>query len=642
VSKRSPRERAGKVEAGDELPRGRADGNFLIVLFLGAGFLFFLFFVFRVAFPSHAVVPYSVVLSELRRQNVAKIEATGHSLAITLKAAIGVSTGTGTVETVRVRAEHPSFATNDQAFLEMVDQQGVELTVVRDDGNWYGLVVLVAAPLALLMLFWIYMSNRNREDLGGIFNIGRSKARAYDAVHRTGVTFEDVAGLEAVRGEVSEIVEFLKTPEKFTRLGGRMPKGILLTGPPGSGKTLLAKALAGEAGVPFFSISGSEFIEMFVGVGASRVRDLFARAVASAPAIVFIDEIDAVGRTRGTGLGRAHDEREQTLNQMLSEMDGFDPHLGVVVVAATNRPDVLDPALLRPGRFDRQLVIPLPERAGRAKILAIHARGKPLGPDVDLAEVARGTPGFSGADLANVVNEAAIQAAREGRDLIGRADFDEARDKAMMGTARPDLVRSEKDRRRVALHEAGHALLARILPHADPVHKVSIIPRGRALGVTQQLPDEDRTNLTRAYLLDSLTMLLGGRAAEDLDDPATVSTGAEHDFERTAHLARRMVARWGMSPRIGPLSFDTEIEHPFLGLEVQQHRNFSDATARAIDEEVARVVRWCYARATRHLAANRATLDALVEALLADESLERERFLALCEGARLAEDPTFE
>jgi len=481
-------------------------------------------------------------------------------------------------------------------------------------------------PLIIIIGFFIWSARRAQRQMGGVFGFGRTQARQYNA-EKPSITFSDVAGQEAAKSELVEIVDFLKEPDKYIALGARIPRGVLLIGPPGTGKTLLARAVAGEASVAFFSIAASEFVEMFVGVGASRVRDLFSKAKAAAPAIVFIDEIDAVGRQRGAGLGGGNDEREQTLNQMLSEMDGFDQTETVIVMAATNRPDVLDPALLRPGRFDRQVTVGLPDRAGREDILKVHVRGKPLGSDVDLRAIAQMTIGFSGADIANLANEAALTAARGSKKQITRGDFTEAFERIVLGTQSPPLS-NEKERRVVAYHEAGHALVAALTPGADPAYKVTIVPRGQALGVTAFLPEEERRNLPRAYLLGQLRVLLGGRAAEQIvfDD---VTTGASNDLQRVTSLARRMVAQFGMSDLMGQLNFGEDERQPFLGYSMSQGRSYSEETAARIDSEVRRLVDHAYEETVMALTANRDKLDALANELLVNEIVEKERVMEI-------------
>jgi cell division protease FtsH len=499
-----------------------------------------------------------------------------------------------------------------------------------DDSPWYMSMLVSWFPMLLLIGVWIFFMRQMQMGGGKAMSFGKSRARLMTEPGGRRITFEDVAGVEEAKEELAEIIEFLRDPRKFTRLGGRIPKGVLLVGSPGTGKTLLARAIAGEAGVPFFSISGSDFVEMFVGVGASRVRDLFLQGKKNAPCIIFIDEIDAVGRHRGAGLGGGHDEREQTLNQLLVEMDGFESNEGVILISATNRPDVLDPALLRPGRFDRQVVVPLPDVKGRERILKVHTRRTPVATDVDLAVLARGTPGFCGADLENMVNEAALLAARRDKDRIEMDDLEQAKDKVMMGTERRSLILSDEEKRVTAYHEAGHALVAKLTPGTDPVHKVTIIPRGRALGLTQQLPVDERHTYPRNYLVNNLAVLLGGRAAEELELD-TVTTGAGNDIERATELARKMVCEWGMSD-MGPLSFGKRDEQIFLGREISQHRDYSEETAQAIDKEVYRLVREAHQKAQDLLKNNREQLKVLAEALLEEETLDAESVDAIVAG----------
>jgi len=484
--------------------------------------------------------------------------------------------------------------------------------------SWFS-IFISWFPLILLVGVWIFFMRQMQVGGGKAMSFGKSRAKLLTEAQGK-ITFEDVAGIEEAKEELNEIISFLKDPKKFTKLGGRIPKGVLLMGPPGTGKTLLARAIAGEAGVPFFSISGSDFVEMFVGVGASRVRDLFLQGKKSAPCIIFIDEIDAVGRHRGAGLGGGHDEREQTLNQLLVEMDGFESNEGVILIAATNRPDVLDPALLRPGRFDRQVVVPRPDVKGREMILKVHAKKVPLSADVDLEVIARGTPGFSGADLANVVNEAALLAAREDKTLVESIDFDNAKDKVLMGVERRSMVISDEEKKSTAYHEAGHTLVARMIPGTDPVHKVSIIPRGRALGVTMQLPIEDKHSYSREALLARITVLMGGRAAEDLIFH-TFTTGAGNDIEQATEMARKMVCEWGMSDKMGPLSFGKKDEQIFLGREMATHKNYSEATAVEIDTEIRSIVDDSYTRALTLLRDNIQNLHNLSECLIEKENL---------------------
>jgi len=488
-------------------------------------------------------------------------------------------------------------------------------------------------PMLLLFAFFFFSMRQIQVGGGKAMSFGRSKARLLTEDQRR-VTFKDVAGVPEAKEELEEVIAFLKEPKKFTVLGGRIPKGVLLMGPPGSGKTLLARAVAGEAQVPFFSISGSDFVEMFVGVGAARVRDLFEQGKKNAPCIIFIDEIDAVGRHRGAGLGGGHDEREQTLNQLLVEMDGFESNEGVIIMAATNRPDVLDPALLRPGRFDRRVVVPRPDLKGREAILKVHTAKKPLASDVHLETIARGTPGFSGADLENVVNEAALIAARFAKTSIEMSDFELAKDKVLMGTERKSMVLHEDEKRNTAYHEAGHTLVAKLIPGTDPIHKVTIIPRGAALGLTQQLPTDDRYTQNRQFCENSLAILLGGRAAEELvfNQP---TTGAGNDIERATELARKMVCEWGMSEKLGPLAFGKKGEEIFLGREIAQHADYSEETARQIDAEVKRIVMENYERAKQLLSSRMETLKALAQALLEFESLDGEQIEKIVRGEKI-------
>jgi cell division protease FtsH len=526
-----------------------------------------------------------------------------------------------------------SFGIIDSDVLKKLDKAKIPYDVEpKEESFWPQLLVTWLPMFVLFIIFFMFM--RQLQAGGGkAMSFGKSRARLLND-HQNKITFADVAGIEEAKDEVEEIIAFLKDPKKFTRLGGRIPKGVLMMGPPGTGKTLLARAIAGEAGVPFFSISGSDFVEMFVGVGASRVRDLFEQGKKNAPCIIFIDEIDAVGRHRGAGLGGGHDEREQTLNQLLVEMDGFESNEGVILIAATNRPDVLDPALLRPGRFDRRIVVPRPDVVGRLGILKVHTKKTPLDGAVDLEIIARGTPGFSGADLENLVNEAALYAARNDRDRILAFDFEMAKDKVLMGTERRSMIISDKEKRTTAYHEAGHTMVAKILPGADPVHKVTIIPRGRALGVTQQLPTEDRLNLTKEFANNQIAILMGGRIAEEIIfDQQT--TGAGQDIETATDIARKMVCEWGMSERLGPLTFGKREEQIFLGREIAQHQDYSEQTAIEIDGEVKRIVMANYERAKRILLDHLDTLKIVAENLLEHETLDAEAIDTLLAGGTL-------
>ncbi len=482
-----------------------------------------------------------------------------------------------------------TFAPKDDTLITRLQAKGVQIAAKPvEDSPWYMTILISWFPMILLIGVWIFFMRQMQSGGGKAMAFGKSRARLVTDKTKK-VTFADVAGIDEAKEELNEVISFLKDPKKFTRLGGRIPKGLLLVGSPGTGKTLLARAIAGEADVPFLSISGSDFVEMFVGVGASRVRDLFDQGKKHAPCIIFIDEIDAVGRHRGAGLGGGHDEREQTLNQLLVEMDGFESNEGVILVSATNRPDVLDPALLRPGRFDRQVVVPLPDIRGREMIFEVHTRKTPVSDDVNFAILARGTPGFSGADIENLVNEAVLRAARLDKDKVFMVDFEFAKDKVLMGTERKSMVISDSEKRITAYHESGHALVARMLPGTDPIHKVTIIPRGRALGLTQQLPIDEKHTYPRAFLLNSIAILLGGRAAEDLV-LKEFTTGSGNDIERATNLARKMVCEWGMSDAMGPLSYGKKEEQIFLGREFATHKDYSEETARKIDQEVNRIV----------------------------------------------------
>jgi cell division protease FtsH len=500
-------------------------------------------------------------------------------------------------------------------------------------------MLITWAPLLFIIAIWIFMLRQMQSGGNKALSFGKSRAKLLNNQQKR-VTFKDVAGVEEAKEELQEIIEFLKEPQKFQKLGGRIPKGVLMMGPPGTGKTLLARAIAGEANVPFFSISGSDFVEMFVGVGASRVRDLFEQGKKNAPCIIFIDEIDAVGRHRGAGLGGGHDEREQTLNQLLVEMDGFESNDGVILIASTNRPDVLDPALLRPGRFDRRVVVSRPDVRGREGILKVHTRKIPLGEDVDISVIARGTPGFTGADLANLVNEAALNAARYNKKLVAMGDFELAKDKVLMGAERKSMVISNEEKRVTAYHEAGHTLVGLKVPNADPVHKVTIIPRGMALGVTQQLPEGDRHNYSQEYLLGQIAILMGGRIAEERF-LGSITTGASNDIERATELARAMVCEYGMSD-MGPLTFGKKEEQIFLGREIAQHRDFSEDTAVKIDEQVKKIVTAQFERAKSILDENRETMIRLAECLLERESLDGVEIRRIVAGLPLDENPPVE
>jgi cell division protease FtsH len=517
----------------------------------------------------------------------------------------------------------------------LLDEKGVTITAKKETTSPWASLLYAWAPILLMIGFWIFIMRQMQSGGNKALSFGKSRAKLSSSSQKK-VTFKDVSGVDEAKEELQEIIEFLKEPQKFQKLGGRIPKGVLLMGPPGTGKTLLARAVAGEANVPFFSISGSDFVEMFVGVGASRVRDLFEQGKKNAPCIVFIDEIDAVGRHRGAGLGGGHDEREQTLNQLLVEMDGFESNEGVILVAATNRPDVLDPALLRPGRFDRRIVVNRPDVKGREGIFAVHTKKIPLADDVNIHVLARGTSGFSGADIANLVNEAALNAARYNQKVVRMLDFEFAKDKVLMGSERRSMIISDEEKKVTAVHEAGHALLAVVLPHADPVHKVTIIPRGMALGVTMQLPVDDKHNYTRDYLDDQIAILLGGRIAEEITMKG-MTTGAGNDLERSTELARKMVCEWGMSDQMGPLTFGKKEEQIFLGREIAQHQDYSEDTAIHIDQEIKRVVITNYDRARKLLEQYRPALDRIADELLAREVLDAEQVRRIVAGEALEE-----
>ena len=523
--------------------------------------------------------------------------------------------------------------------LEKLNKANIPYEISREaEGGFWQQMLITWLPIIVVAVVFLLFMRQLQMGGGKAMSFGKSKARLLSESQKK-ITFADVAGIEEAKDEVEEIIAFLKDPKKFTRLGGRIPKGVLMMGPPGTGKTLLARAIAGEAGVPFFSISGSDFVEMFVGVGASRVRDLFEQGKKNAPCIVFIDEIDAVGRHRGAGLGGGHDEREQTLNQLLVEMDGFESNDGVILIAATNRPDVLDPALLRPGRFDRRIVVPRPDVKGRLGILKVHTKKMPLGSNVDLEIVARGTPGFSGADLENLVNEAALLAAREDKDQLDRHDFEMAKDKVLMGPERRSMIISDQDKRITAFHEAGHALVGKMMKGSDPVHKVTIIPRGRALGLTQQLPLEDRLNLSREAANDQIAVAMGGRVVEELVF-GQITTGASNDISMATDLAHKMVCEWGMSEKIGPLHFGRNEEMVFLGRDFAEHKEYSEQTAVDIDAEVRRIVTANHERAKQVITGNMDKLNVLAEALLEYETIDGAEIDVLFAGGKLDRVPT--
>jgi len=569
-------------------------------------FMILLFNLFSV--PTHAPeeeVIFSDFMAKLDKGDFEKVIIKGNHISGVLK------------DKTRIR----TYSADYPDFVKVLREKDVQIEVKPpDESPWYITFLVTWGPFILFLGLWFFLMRQMQIGGNKALSFGKSRARMLTE-ERKKITFSDVAGCDEAKEEVLEIIEFLKDPRKFQKLGGRIPKGVLVVGPPGTGKTLLAKAIAGEAGVPFFSISGSDFVEMFVGVGASRVRDLFEQGKKHAPCIIFIDEIDAVGRLRGAGLGGGHDEREQTLNQLLVEMDGFDTTEGVILVAATNRPDVLDPALLRPGRFDRQVVVNRPDLKGRSEILKVHTKKVPIATNVELDKIARGTPGFSGADLENLVNEAALWAARQNKKEVENIDFEMAKDKVMMGAERKSMMLTEEEKRVTAYHEAGHALMAKMLPGTDPVHKVTIIPRGRALGVTMQLPTDDRHNYSKEFLYNTLAILMGGRVAEELVFKH-VTTGAGNDLERATDLARKMVCEWGMSEKLGPLTFGQKEDSVFLGRDFATKRDVSDQVALEIDLEIKRFVTENYERAKRVLTEQMTSLKALAEALLEKEVLD--------------------
>jgi cell division protease FtsH len=589
--------------------------NLVIWLVIGL-VLMTVFNQFNTRQAAQAPMEYSQFLDEVKAGRIAKVTIEGRQLKAT------------TTDGKRVT----SYSPGDLWLVSDLLKFGVKVDAKPEEEPSLLMNIFVSwFPMLLLIGVWIFfMRQMQGGGRGGAFSFGKSKARMLDESTNT-VTFADVAGCEEAKEEVAELVEFLRDPSKFQKLGGRIPKGVLMVGNPGTGKTLLARAIAGEAKVPFFSISGSDFVEMFVGVGAARVRDMFEQAKKHAPCIVFIDEIDAVGRQRGAGLGGGNDEREQTLNQLLVEMDGFEATAGVIVIAATNRPDVLDPALMRPGRFDRQVVVPLPDIRGREQILLVHMRKVPLAPDVKAEIIARGTPGFSGADLANLVNEAALFAARKNKRLVDMEDFERAKDKIIMGAERRSMVMPEQERKNTAYHESGHTVVAKLVPKTDPVHKVTIIPRGRALGVTMQLPDEDRYSMDRVRLLSSIAVLFGGRIAEELF-MNQMTTGASNDFERATDLARRMVTQWGMSDEMGIMVYGENEGEVFLGRSVTTHKNVSEATLQRVEAEIRRIIDQQYALARKLIEDNREKVEAMAKALLEWETLDADQINDIMAG----------
>lgn len=637
-------------KSGNKLPKGspnKPDDNFdwskVIRLVFGWGAVIvaavIIMQVFRTGVDNFTEIPYGQYEKLLENPenitsaNITKSDPNDYTLKATLKKETDITINGKSVgiKAFSVYIPEPLIIEQEKLWKE----KGIHYSFNKESNEWVNILVGFL-PWVLIIAIWIIIMRRMQGQSGGsrgIFSFGKSKAKLITPSSKR-VTFKDVAGADEAKLELEEVIEFLKEPSKFQKLGGKIPRGVLLLGPPGTGKTLLARAVAGEAGVPFFSISGADFVEMFVGVGASRVRDLFEQGKKNAPCIIFIDEIDAVGRHRGAGLGGGHDEREQTLNQLLVEMDGFEQNSGVIIIAATNRPDVLDPALLRPGRFDRQVVVDRPDVKGREGILKVHTRNIPLAEGVNLEILAKGTPGLSGADLANLVNEAALLGARKNKKIVDMSDFEEAKDKVMMGMERKSLIISEKEKRTTAYHEIGHVLVARMIPEADPVHKVTIIPRGRALGVTSYLPIDEKHTYSREYLEAMITYALGGRAAEKLVFNH-YTTGAGNDIEKATNIARKMVCEWGMSDKLGPLAYGAKEEEIFLGREIQKHRDYSEKTAIEIDEEIRSIINSAFERAVKILSENMNLLHSLSEELLEREILDAEEIDRIIRGEHL-------
>lgn len=565
-------------------------------------------------------VPFSELIKKAENNEISEIVIQGRQVSGKLKGA----------------KSFKSFVPEDSGLIPLLKEKNIKITAIPEDKDGFSLADMIVSwlPMIILLGLWIFFMRQMASSNGKAMSFGKSRAKLLNSKDK--ITFKDVAGIQEAKQELEEVVDFLKEPNKFQRLGGRIPKGVLLVGPPGTGKTLLAKAIAGEANVPFFTISGSDFVEMFVGVGASRVRDMFDQAKKNAPCILFIDEIDAVGRQRGAGLGGGNDEREQTLNQLLVEMDGFETNSGVILIAATNRPDVLDPALLRPGRFDRQVVVANPDIHGREEILAVHVRKVPLAPDVDIRVIARGTPGFSGADLANLVNEAALLAARRNKFKVTMKEMEDAKDKVMMGTERKSMVMDEKEKEMTAFHEAGHAICSLHLPESDPLHKVTIVPRGQALGLTMQLPEKDKYSQNYTYLQSRLSILFGGRVAEEIVyGKNKVTTGASNDISVATSIARRMVTEWGMSESLGPVAYEEPESEVFLGRSVARRKNISDKTAEQVDKQIRQIIDMAYARTQKILSENRKELNFLAKALCEYETLTAEEIALVIKGEAL-------
>ncbi|MDR0305450.1 MAG: ATP-dependent zinc metalloprotease FtsH [Chitinispirillales bacterium] len=618
-------EQQEKEKKPDETP-APAGKSGMLRIFLWAFILTALFAYIFGSFgtPPVVTIPYSEFKKQVREGNISEVLVKGNVLEGTFVSDYESHVRGDSLRYSKFTTTKPDF--DDSDLMGLLEAHGVSVTA-KAGNNWFLSSLILLIPWLLIIGYFIYAGSRFQKQMRGgtgfpgssIFSVGKSKAKRFRR-EMANISYADVAGLSNAKKDLQEIVDYLKDPGKFAALGATIPKGVLLMGPPGTGKTLLARSTAGEAGVPFFSTSGSEFVEMFVGVGASRVRDMFETAKREAPSLIFIDELDSIGRVRGSGLGGSHDEREQTLNQILTEMDGFESHESVVIIAATNRPDVLDPALTRPGRFDRQITLDLPQKAARLDILKIHSANVPVSPDIDMERIAARTVGFSGAELRNLVNEAALLAGRKGKTIVDAKDFDDAQDKILLGAEREDKL-NEREKKIVAYHEAGHALVAKLIPHTDPLQKVTIIARGRTLGATEQIPDNDRHNFNRNYLLARISVALGGRVSEMLVFEELTS-GAAQDLKQVTSIARKMVCQWGMSDKIGPATFSQGEEHPFLGKEISQPKDFSEHTARLIDEEVQRIILEQQERAMSVLSANRDKLDSLAAALMEYETLE--------------------
>ncbi len=613
--------------SGPTSPEGERSGclsswsNILLWMVFFAILIFWLQSIDNGFLTTTSQIEYSEFIQELRQDNVERVHIQGEEIRGELKDQRILEIAEEDTAYYEVFTTYiPAFG--DDRLMELLEEHDVTISAEPEAENYWWYIMIFALPLLLFIFIGFIFYQRMQGQGSGLFNIGKSQAKLQEPEDQK-TTFEEVAGLDNAKKELQEVIEFLKEPGRFEELGAKLPKGLLLVGPPGTGKTLLARACAGEADVPFFTISGSDFMEMFVGVGAKRVRDMFDKAKEKAPSIIFIDELDSIGRSRGAGLGGGHDEREQTLNQLLSELDGFEPTTNVVVMAATNRPDILDKALLRPGRFDRQITVDLPTQKARVEILKVHAKNKPIADDVDLEKVARGTPGFNGAELENLLNEATLFAGRDKRKEVTMSDIDKARDKVMMGLEREGVQVDDEEKKILAYHEAGHAVVAAVLPHSDPIHKVTIIPRGKAMGVTQQLPEKEKYIYQREYLLDRLAVVMGGRAAEDLVFQTSTS-GAQNDLKQVAKLARKMVLEWGMSDRFGHISFGSAEEEVFLGRDMSRQREYSDSTAREIDEEVKKITEEAFNRALTTLKENRDVLNKVAEMLLEKEEIPGE------------------